>query len=1072
MRKLTLLMLSFFVFAGTLLAQRTITGKVTDDKGNPLSNVSVVAKGTTIGTTTKADGSYTLTVPSNAKVLEFSSINMTPERADIGQSSIISVTLQSATKSMDEVIVTAYGTSKKGSFLGSAAQVDAEDLKNRTLSNPLNALVGAAPGIQTTTASGSPGSSPGIIMRGFGSYSLGNGPLYVVDGAVYEAGFSNLNIDDIETITALKDASATALYGSRASNGVILITTKKGKKGKQSIQFKAQLGTSKQAIPPYSTVNAFQYYPLAWESYRNGLVYGPTRTTIDSASRYASGLMPRYTTGSLAGQQIFRGNQGLQDIFQQLGGYNPFNVGNTAIVNPDGTINPAATLRYSDLDWLDEATRTGTRNEYSLSYTSGSDKADIAASFGYLKEKGWGLNSEIERFSGRVSVNVQATNWFKTGFNIAGNRSTFLNASTGGIVNPFYFARYIAPIYPVYAYDPATGEVLYDATGNKRYDFGNDFGYARPYNSGRHTIAENLWNKSNTIRDVLSSRAYAEFTFKPWLKFTTTIAADFRNDDSESYQNPIVGDGYPSGRYSRSTGKSQNYTFNQILNFNKRFGAHSIDALLGHENYSSRGIGTSGMRIGQSFDDVYVYSNFGTINSLTSSVSENRLEAYFSRINYEYRGKYLFSGSIRRDGSSRFPKDVRWYNFWSIAGGWKIDKEEFFKVSWIDALKLRASYGQVGNSNLDSDYPYQGGYSIGYDDDTRPGTVLTNLGSPQLTWESGNTFDVGIDYSMLKGRLRGTIGYFDRATSRLIYDVPQPLQNGGTTSGTFTVSENVGNMSNRGIEVQVAGTAIRKQDFTWDITVNATHFKNKITKMPVLTPVLTSSPFRREEGRSIYDFYTRTFYGVDPADGEALYLGVMQYNAATDRLVDNGKGGFDTVTIDHNNARQSYLGKSSIPDIYGSIQNSLSYKNFELNFTLTYQLGGYIYDAVYGSLMSTSINGTTYSTDILNRWQKPGDKTSVPRLDNLRTSQYGAASSRWLTKGTYLAVNNVSVAYNFPKSLLSRIGASGARFYISGENLHFFTKRKGMNVNGSFSGITGDTFDAARIINVGLTLSF
>ncbi len=1072
MRKLLVALATFLCYAGPLLAQKTVTGRVTDDTGQPIPNATVQVKGTGIGTTTREDGTFTLTVPANGNELEISTIGKAAQTVSIGNQNSFNVSLLPATASLDEVIVVAYGSQKKGTFTGSAAQVNAKQFENRPLSNALNALVGAAPGIQTTTPSGAPGSSPGIILRGFGSYSLSSAPLYVVDGAVYDAGFSNINPDDIETITVLKDASTTALYGSRGANGVIMITTKKGRKGRQSIMFKAQMGTSKPAIPAYPTVDAYQYFPLAWESYRNGLHYGPTGAPLDSASMIATGLLPRITTGANAGNQRFRtGN--FQDIYQVLGKYNPFNVGNTEIVGVDGRLNPNATLLYpEDLDWLDQATRTGKRNEYSVVYTSGNDKSDLSGSFNYLKEGGWGLRSQMSRFSGRVNANVTPTNWFKTGFNLAGNRSKFDYSSTGGIVNPFYFARYIAPIYPVYMHEPGTGNYMLDALGARRFDYGNEAGYGRPYNSGRHSIAEHLWNKENQVRDVLSARAYADVIFTPWLKFTTNISMDITNIDGLSYQNPLVGDGYPAGRLSRESSKESSHTFNQLVNFNKKFGVHTIDALAGHENYQYEIVGIDGMRIGQSFDDVYVYENFGTINSLSSSISEASTEAFLSRINYDYDGKYLVSASLRRDGNSKFPKDLRWENFWSVGAAWRIDRERFFNVPWVDMLKLRASYGYTGNANGLGNYPYQAGYDIGYDDDTRAGVIVASLASPQLTWETQKPLDLGVDFSMFKGRLSGTIGYFHRNSSGLIFAVPQPYQNGGTNGGPYSVNQNIGAMTNNGVEVQVTGNIVRTRDFNWAVTVNATSYKNKLTKMPAETPALTSSPFKREVGKSIYEFYTRTFYGVDPADGQALYLGVNSYNAANTRLIDNGKGGHDTVTIDHNNARQDYIGETSLPDVYGSIMNSFSYKGFELNFVLTYQLGGKVYDGVYASLMSTATAGGTYHTDIMKRWQKPGDVTKVPRLDNTRSTQYGAASTRWLTDASYLSINNISIAYNLPQTIISRIGAAGARVFMSAENVHFFTKRKGMNVNGSFAGTTSDSYDAARVINAGITLNF
>ncbi len=1077
MRRTLLIVLGMLLINLQLLAQnRTVTGKVTDEQGNPIPSASVVVKGTTIGTVTNNDGTFSINVPQNGRVLVISFIDKAAQEINVANRSNIAVTLSDASKNLDEVVVLAYGSSiKKENFVGSAAQVGSDKFKDRPITNALNALVGAAPGIQTTTPSGSPGSSPGIIVRGFGSYSLSSSPLYVVDGVIYDGGFSNINPDDIETITVLKDASTTALYGSKGANGVVMITTKKAKKGKQNLQFKVQTGYSDPAIPRYPTVDAYQFYPLAWEAYRNGLVYGTgltKPTTLDSAGMIASGTLPRYTSGANAGNQMFRGGS-FQDIYQVLGKYNPFNVASTAIVSPDGKINPNASLLYADdLNWLDQSTRRGTRNEYGVQFSSASDRSDMFASFGYVKEGGWGLRSDLSRFSARVNANGNITRWFKSGINLAGNRTKFNNSATSGIVNPFYFSRYIAPIYPVHLHDPSTGSIVMDALGNPKFDLGNEAGYGRPYNSGRHAIAEHLWNLDNDTRDVVSARAFGEVIFTPWLKLTTNISTDITNNEGEGYENPTVGDGYPAGRYSRSTSRATSYTFNQLLNFNRRFGtAHAVDFLLGHENYNYKSTGISGLRIGQSFENVYTFSNFITINSLGSSLTESRSEGYFSRLNYDYANKYLLSASLRRDGNSKFPTDIRWANFWSIGAGWSIDKENFFKVTWVDQLKLRASYGVTGNSNT-GNYPYQSGYDIGWDDDVRPGVILISLGSPQLTWETQKPLDLGLDFGFLKNRVYGTLGYFIRNSSGLIFNVPQPIQSGGTPGGGFSISQNTGSMTNKGVEAQITGVPVRAKNFNWNITLNATHYTNEITKMPELTPALTSSPFKREVGHSIYDFYTRNYYGVDPETGSALYLNVITYNPTNSKLIKNSIGGFDTVTIDHNNARQDYLNKSSLPDVYGSLQNNMTYKNFGLSFVLTYQLGGYVYDGVYGALMSTATNGGTYHTDILNRWQNPGDITNVPRLDNTRSSQFGATSSRFITDASYLSINNVTLSYQVPGRLLSRISAASARVFVSGENLHFFTARKGMNVNGAFSGTTGDTYDAARVITAGLSVNF
>lgn len=1073
MRKLLFASAAFLLMTMAANAQKVVKGKVTDDQGKPVSSASVTVKGTKVGTTTDENGNYTITLPSGATTIVISSVNLTEKTINVGSLNVINVSLNAETTQMDEVVVVAYGSVKKSDFTGSATTITAKEIENRPISNPLQALQGAAPGIQTTTPSGAPGSSPGIMIRGIGSYTLGSGPLYVVDGAIYDAGFSNFNPDDIETISVLKDAATTSLYGSRGANGVVMITTKKGTKGRQSLNVKGQMGFSNPAIGAYNTVNAHQYYPMLWEAYRNGMQYG-SNIPVDIANQLASGTYPRFTSGANAGKQNYNG-AAYNDIYQYTGMYNPFNVGNTEIVGIDGKINPNASLLYADdLDWIKQGSRTGTRNEYTISFSSAGDKYDLQASGSYLKDNGWGLRSSMDRFTGRINANVQATKWFKGGINLSANRTTFNYSATSGIVNPFYFGRYIAPIYPVHLHDKTTGEIMYDDAGNKRFDYGNiaALGYDRPYNSGRHAIAEHLWNKDQEIRDVISARFFGEATITSWLKFTTNFSTDITNIHNQTYQNPIVGDGMPSGRFSNEYNKYNSYTFNQLLNINKNFGKHHFDAVLGHEFYAYTSTAMYGMRQGQAFDDFYVFSNFTDINSLTSSLNENSVEGYFSRLNYNYDGKYFLSGSVRRDGTSKFPRDLRWADFWSVSGGWRLDKEAFFNLSWVNMLKLRSSYGKVGNSNT-SNYPYQANYGF-FNNGSFSGVAMTQLESPNLTWESQKMFDAGVDFELFRGRLSGTLEYFNRKSDGLIFSITSPYQHGGTTSGSFSTTKNVGNMLNEGLELSLTGQIIRKKDFNWSLTVNGTSFRNKMTKLPDDQKFIESAPFAREEGKSVYDFYTRTWYGVDPENGRAMYLGVITYdplNAET-KIIQNGKGGQDTVTYNFNNARRDFVGETSIPKIYGSVVNNFTYKNFGIGFTLTFQIGGKVYDGVYNSLMTAGTAGRTFHTDAMNRWQKPGDITNVPRLDDRQSPNFNATSTRWLTSASYLSINNINFTYNLGKEIASKFHASSARIFVSAENLKFFTARKGMNVNGSFAGTTGDSYDAARVINFGINLNF
>ncbi|HEV8287160.1 MAG TPA: SusC/RagA family TonB-linked outer membrane protein [Chitinophagaceae bacterium] len=1034
---------------------RTVTGRVTDAKGNPLANVSVAVKGSTIGTTTKIDGTYSLTVPANARTLVFTSINMSPEEAPIN-SSTISVRMSALTKSMDEVIVVAYGTVKKSDFTGSANQTSYADFKNRPIINPLNAIVATGPGVQTTAGNGAPGSSPDIRVRGFGSIGASDGPLIVVDGVAYDAGLANLNTEDIETITTLKDAATVALWGSRASNGVVMITTKRGKKNKNSISFKILQGVSTRGLPEYDRVDAFQYYPLMWEALRNSL---------------------QYTTGQTAATASQNATNGIKT---QLG-YNPFNVPNNDIVRTDGSLNPATQLLWpDDLDWNKELVRTGSRQEYVLSYSGGNDKSDYFGSFGYINEKGFIIRSDWRRFSGRLNVNTQPLSWFKTGLNtsaVINNSNRASDGSSTGFVNPFFFTRTIGPIYPVYAHNQTTGDYLLNATGNRFYDYGNFSALGlgipnRPSGAypGRHTIEETKLNKSFFKRNTISSRGYASVIFTPWLKLTSNITVDLTDLNSSTYENTKVGDGAPAGRASKTNDKTISYTFNQIADFEKRFGDHHIVALAGHENYDYTFNRLSGQRQGQVLEGSIEFPNFSTINSLNSREDKYRIESYLSRLNYDFDGKYFLSANFRRDGNSRFFSDVRWENFWGVGIAWSINKEKFMnKFSWINSFKLRSSYGQLGNDGVLSGtsqvyYAYQALYDLGFNNATESGALQSQLANPQLTWESSNPFDIGIDFGLFKNRVRGSVEYYNREISGLIFNIQQPLSNGG-----FLVPTNVGNMYNRGVEIEIGGDVITKKNFNWEMKINASTIKNRITKMPVENPEVISGTKKLSVGHSIFDYWLREWYGVDPADGVALFR-ATSYIPANSRLVSTSKG-MDTVTTDINNAALHYNG-SAIPKLFGGIENTFRYKGFELSFLLQYQIGGKVYDDTYAELMHPGDYGSALHVDALKRWQSPGDITNVPRMQNSALGIYDARSDRWLTDASFLNIRSITFSYELPKSLVSRINAQDANFFIGSENVYLFSKRKGMNVNQAFTGVTSNVFTPARIITSGLTINF
>ncbi|PTX15263.1 TonB-linked SusC/RagA family outer membrane protein [Pontibacter mucosus] len=1055
MRKVLLLgLVMLLVLVNQAWAQnQTVTGKVADtSSGQPLPGVAVIVKGTTVGTTTGVDGHYSINVPAGSNTLIFRFIGYQTVERGIDNASTINVSLGVDDKQLEEVVVVAYGTADKGSFTGSAAQISSEKIAQRPVTNITNAIAGQAAGVQANSGSGQPGSGPDIRIRGIGSVYSSNDPLYVVDGVPYSGSIANLNVDDIESISILKDASSSALYGARAANGVVMVTTKKGKSGRNQINLKISQGVTNRGLKEYDRVNAYEYYPLVWEAQRNSLVYATEDPkTMDEANLAAT--------------------NGVKGIL----GYNPFNVADNEIVGLDGKINPEARLLYADdLDWFDPIERNGSRSDYGLNFSGGNDKSDYFVSLGYLNEKGFVIKSDYERFTGRVNVNTQATDWFKTGLNIAGTITESNQANTGsstGYVNPFFFARNMGPIYPVYAHDPVTGAYLLDQNGGKIYDYGNlsELGLPNRGSSasvGRHVVAETMWNNNLYNRNVLSARTYGEITFLKDFKFTTNLSVDISNYLAAEYDNNKVGDGAPAGRANRTSSTTTSYNLNQLLNYAKTFNdRHYVEVLLGHENYNYQYKYLYGMRQGLIVEGNTELGNFTTTNSLDSRTDLYRTEGYFSRLNYTFDDKYTVSGSYRRDGSSRFYQDVRWGDFWSVGASWRLDREDFIVMpAWVDMLKLRGSYGQVGNdailtsSGANNYYGWQALYGLGYNNAAEPGFLQESLASQDLLWESNNSYDVGVEFDLF-GRINGSVEYFKRESENLLFQVPLPL-----SSGVLTRWQNVGTMANTGVEAQISADAVKAQDFTWNVSVNVSSYKNEIKQLPEGQEEIISGTKKYMVGRSVYDYWLRDWYGVDPNTGNGVFI--------ADNPEDKNAYDLDgkRVTTQANGAKYHYAG-SAIPDFAGGITNTFAYKNLSLSVLLTYQVGGKVYDANYASLMNAGTQGGALHTDILNRWQNAGDVTDVPRMDLTAATQYNAQSDRWLIDASYLNIRSVNLNYVLPSNITSKVFLKNASVFASGENLGLFSKRDGMNVNQSYSGVTSNTYSPARIYTVGLNVT-
>ena len=1070
MKKLQMLLAFLCIGIGLAVAQVTkVTGVVIDaDTEEPIIGASVLVKGTTIGIITDIDGKYEISnIPAGSKSLVISFVGMRTVEVPITTSEPQKIVMHADAQVIDEVVVVAYGTAKKSSFTGSASTVGAQTIEKRAITNVTSALEGNTTGVQVTAATGQPGEAASIRIRGFGSVNASSAPLYVVDGAVYNGNVGDINPADIESMTILKDAASTSLYGSSAGNGVVLITTKKGK-GNGGTQFNLTInqGFSNRAYKDYAKVSLMEWFPLQWQLMKNSYI-----TSGKSEAEAA---------------QLASANIGNKLI------YNPFKgVANDQIVMTDGTMNPSASMNSlkwgDDLDWEDAAFSTGHRQEYNLSFTTKTDKSDTYASVSYLDDKGYMMKTNFERYSGRLNYNVYPTKWFKTGLNLALTRvvsdySTSTSGSSSSYNNLTRFIRGMAPNYPVHAHDLETGAYL-NAAGEPTTDpsqYVYDYNGQRIANVGRDALAETEFNHRYNARNNQNATTYVSIF--PIEGLTLTANYSYNNYDLRRsiYENPWVGDGTAGpGRQSQTNSRTTTQTLNQLISYNKDFGKHTVDVMLGHENYSYKYEYSYGQKLGEIVHGIYEFSNFVTIASMESQTDEYKKEGYFARLNYDYADKYYLSASYRRDGSSRFSKDNRWGDFYSVGASWRISEEEFMKdVAWVNSLKLRASYGETGNDQiLDSDgynsyYPFQTLYTLGKNNGTEAGVFFSVIANSNLKWETQISTDFGIEFGLFD-RLTGSIEYFKKESKDLLFDVSQPA-----SAGVTSIIQNIGKVSNSGVEIELNYDVIKNKDWSLTVGANATLLKNKIEELPETMKKngYISGSKKWMEGKSIYEFWLRQWGGVDPETGDGLWIpDTDAYDesnksyAASLRTV-NGK----TYTNSYSYAKYDWSGTST-PDVFGGFNFRLGYKDFDLAATFSYQLGGKLIDAAYSSMMSGSEYGYAMSPDLLKAWQKPGDVTDVPRIDNNATHNTNIGqtySTRFLTSADYLNLRSISLGYNVPKSLLNKIMLKSARLNLTCENVFMIKARQGLNPMSNFGGYTYNEYMPARTFTLGLNVGF
>lgn len=1062
------------LLAGTVAEAQTISvhGVVKDAaNGEVVTGAAVQVEGGTQYSLTDAVGEFSINVPKDGTLI-VSCLGFKEASIPVSGRSFIEISLAPDAQLLDETIVVAYGTASKSSFTGSAAVVKSDEIEARISTNVTSALAGTTPGVQIISSSGDPASNGSSIrIRGFGSVSASNAPLYVLDGMPYEGSISDINPQDVESISVLKDAAAAAIYGARGANGVVLITTKRATERDGVVKFDAKIGSNSRLIPQYDVISdPGQYYETFFKLLYNGHIYGGK--TPDEA--YATAVSQIYdeNNGGL-GYQIFTLPEGENLIGRNL------------------RLNPNAKLGYSDGEyyympdnWYDEVFHNSLRQEYNVSVSGASDKLSYYASAGVLNDGGIINNSSYKRYTGRINADYQAKSWLKIVSSLSYSHSDSESAGYsdygyGSSGNLFYIVNNIAPIYPLYVrkLDAEGNPYILTENGRTVYD-ANQTNFKRAAMTG-NAVRDNELNRTSSYADVVSGKLGVILTPIKGLAITANLGLFNDNTRGNSLSSPFGSASSVDGAAYTSHGRYFTTNKQLLAEYKTSFGLHNVGVLAGYEQYDlmSQSLSGSNDHLFNPFNGELSNADGKKSINAKSSTTLYRTKGILSRVQYDYDGKYFLSASYRRDASSRFAPGHQWGNFGSVGGAWLISKEDFLSgVSAIDLLKLKASYGLQGNDNLGSYFPYADQYTHSYNEETGQYTSeLSYKGNEELTWEKSKNFNIGVEVELWKGRLNGSLEFFNRATSDLLYSLQVPLSSGNPT-GFMPV--NVGSISNTGFELILDGNIVSTPTFRWDWNANVSHYTNTITS---LDPSVAEEGIKYSNsimlvGGSLYDAYMYKYAGVDPETGKALYY----YNEkGEDGKVSLYHNENTKVTDNFHNATPFNLG-TILPKLYGGFGTSIKAWGFDASVQFSYQLGGKYYDGTYQSMMLTqSSAGSAIHKDLLKAWTPENTDTDVPRLDG----DYSVAQSpvdRFLVSSNYLSLNNLTLGYTLPSKLVNSIGVSGLRVYVAGENLAVLTARQGIDPRfsvglGSYtsgSGLNSGSYSALRTVTAGVSVTF
>ena len=1059
--------------AGIAMAQEiNVSGTVIDySNGEPVPYASVHLEGTMTGTSTDGDGKYSIRLPHGGNLV-FSSIGYITVKESVNGTMVLNIVLEPDTEHLEETIVVAYGTATKSSFTGSASMIGTETIESRVSTDVTAALAGTTPGVQIISSSGDPASGGGTIrIRGIGSMSASNSPLYIVDGMPYDGSISDINPGDVESMSVLKDAAASAIYGARGANGVVLITTKRAGTSDAKVRFDAKWGSNSRLIPQYDVItDPALYYETHYRMMYNSQIYAGKSPS--EAYAYADANLFNQNNGGL-GYQVYTIPAGEK------------------FIGEDFKMNPSAVLGYSDGqyyyipdDWYGLTFRNSFRQEYNLSVSGAKDRLNYYGSIGYLNDGGIVNNSGYQRYTARINVDYQAKPWMKITSSMSyahsDSQTASYSSSYGSSSNIFYVTNMMGPIYPLYVRD-AEGRIMME-NGMKVYD-SNQTNFIRPAFVG-NAVRDNEVNRRKTYTDFITGKWGAVLTPVEGLSLTANIG--LTNDNSRynalysRFGSQSATDGLAYVSHDRTFAVNNQY----LAEYKTDFGGsgHSLNMLAGYEMYRLKIQFLEGQNDHLFNPLIGELGNADGVSSRQTSsyTADYMTQGFLARVQYEYGNRYFASASYRRDGSSRFAPGKRWGNFGSVGAAWLISNEDFMSgIGWISMLKLKGSYGVQGNDDLYPNanyarryYPYADNYTHSYNEGTGEySTDLDYKGNEDLTWESSHSFNAGVDFELFGSRLNGSAEYFSRKTVDLLYSKDVPLSAGNPT-GYYPV--NVGSIINDGFEISLEGIVINTQNLQWSLTMNLSHYRNRILSLDpsVSEEGIKGGNYIYKVGGSLYEAYMRKFAGVNPENGKAQWYRKIMDN--------NGEWtGESEVTETFADASQYELG-SVLPKLYGGFGTTLKAYGFDFSAQFSFQLGGRYYDGTYQALMHTSSGiGTAWHKDVLKSWTEANKDSRIPRLDG-DTSVGQTAVSNYLISSDYLSINNITLGYTLPERLTSTIKLSGVRVYVAGDNLAVKSARKGMDPRYSMglgsltsgSGLNSGSYSAMRTITAGVTLTF